>query len=54
MLLRVYEKQRERFAQNKTDAEKLLAVGESKRNDKLDVVEHAAFHDGGEPDFEPG
>lgn len=43
VLLRVYEKQRERFAANKAAAEKLLGVGESKRNDKLDVIEHAAY-----------
>ena len=43
VLVRVFEKQRERFAQNKAAAEKLLAVGESKRVGNLDVVDHAAY-----------
>jgi hypothetical protein len=34
---------RKQYSQDKDDALKLLSVGESRRDEKLDVVEHAAF-----------
>jgi hypothetical protein len=43
VLLRLFEKQREHYARNRDAAEKLLSVGESKRDTTLDSVEHAAF-----------
>jgi mono/diheme cytochrome c family protein len=33
----------DKYAKNAEDAKKLLAIGASKRNDKLDAVEHAAY-----------
>jgi len=43
VLKRVFEAQRERFDKDKAAAEKLLKVGESPRDEKLDVVELAAW-----------
>jgi hypothetical protein len=43
VLLRVFEKQREQFVKDRGAAEKLLAVGETKRDASLDAVEHAAY-----------
>jgi hypothetical protein len=33
----------QQYAADKPAAEKLLKVGESKRNEKIDAVEHAAY-----------
>jgi mono/diheme cytochrome c family protein len=43
VLLAALARLRREFADDPTAAKKLLAVGESKRNDKLDVIEHAAW-----------
>jgi mono/diheme cytochrome c family protein len=43
VLVGALEKQRRLFAADKTAALKLLKVGDSPRNEKLDVVEHAAL-----------
>jgi hypothetical protein len=43
VLTKVFQKQLDHFAQNKDAAIKLLSVGESKRNETLDPVEHAAY-----------
>jgi hypothetical protein len=43
VLKRVFEAQRERFAKDKPAAEKLLKVGESPRDEKLDATELAAW-----------
>jgi hypothetical protein len=43
VLKRVFESQRERYAKDKPAAEKLLKVGESPRDEKLDVVELASW-----------
>jgi hypothetical protein len=43
VLKRVFEAQRERFTKDKAGAEKLLKVGESPRDGKLDVGELAAW-----------
>jgi hypothetical protein len=43
VLNRVFEAQRDRFAKDKPAAEKLLKVGESPRDEKLDAVELAAW-----------
>jgi hypothetical protein len=43
ILKRVFEDQRERFARDKPAAEKLLKVGESPRDEKLDAIELAAW-----------
>ncbi|MDB5335022.1 MAG: Planctomycete cytochrome, partial [Planctomycetaceae bacterium] len=43
VLTRVLDRSRERFQQDKSAAEKLLAVGESPRNAQLDPIEHAAY-----------
>jgi hypothetical protein len=43
VLVKVYEKQLARFRASKEAADKLLAVGESKRDAALAVAEHAAY-----------
>ena len=43
ILKRVFEMQKERFAKDKLGAEKLLKVGESPRDEKLDAIELAAW-----------
>jgi mono/diheme cytochrome c family protein len=43
VLLASLNRVRSEFAADPAAAKKLLAVGESKRNEKLDVVEHAAY-----------
>jgi hypothetical protein len=43
VLLTVYQRQRGVFGENNEAALKLLAVGESKRNEKLDLTEHATL-----------
>jgi hypothetical protein len=43
ILRRAYEKQAAMFAKDMAGARSLLAVGESKRDETLDVVEHAAL-----------
>ncbi|HJZ93831.1 MAG TPA: PSD1 and planctomycete cytochrome C domain-containing protein [Gemmataceae bacterium] len=43
VLKRVFEAQRERFAKDKAAAERLLKVGESPRDEKLDAIELAAW-----------
>jgi hypothetical protein len=43
VLKRMLDQQREHFAKDKAAAAKSLAVGESPRDAKLDVVEHAAL-----------
>ena len=43
VLTNVFQKQLDHFGQNKDAAIKLLSVGESKRNEALDPVEHAAY-----------
>jgi hypothetical protein len=43
VLLKLYDKQLARYRASKDSAEKLLAVGDSKRNAKLDAAEHAAY-----------
>jgi hypothetical protein len=43
VLLKLYDKHLARYRASKDAAEKLLAVGESKRNGKLDAAEHAAY-----------
>ncbi len=43
VLLATHEKLRAGFAQNPDAAKKLLALGESKRDEKLDTVEHASW-----------
>lgn len=43
VLKRVFERQSERFSRDKKAAEKLLKVGESPRDEKLDLVELAAW-----------
>ena len=43
ILLASWQRQQAGFKTNPTSATKLLAVGESKRNDKLDVLEQAAW-----------
>ena len=43
VLKRVYDAQHARFAKDKAAAEKLLKVGESPRDEKLDAVELAAW-----------
>ena len=43
ILKRVFDAQKERFAKDKMGAEKLLKVGESPRDEKLDAIELAAW-----------
>jgi hypothetical protein len=43
VLLRSIERVRKEFAADPAAAKKFLAIGESKRNEKLDVVEHASY-----------
>jgi hypothetical protein len=43
VLLRGVERVRKEFAADPAAAKKFLAIGESKRNEKLDVVEHASY-----------
>ncbi len=43
ILLRGYERTRSQFASDPAAAMKLLSIGESKRDAKLDAAEHAAF-----------
>lgn len=43
ILKRVYDYQHERFTKDKPAAEKLLKVGEAKRDEKLDAIELAAW-----------
>ncbi len=43
VLLKLHEQQLARFTANKEAASKLLAVGESKRDESLDVSQHAAL-----------
>ena len=43
ILMKLLKEQRKRFAENRESAEKFLAVGESKRNESIDLVEHAAW-----------
>jgi hypothetical protein len=43
ILLKSYERLRSRFTADRKDAEKLLKVGESARDPRLDVVDHAAM-----------
>ena len=43
VLLNVYNEQLEHFRKDTAAAEKLLSVGESKRNEKLDVADLAAW-----------
>ena len=43
VLLAGWERLRKQYAADPTAAKKLLAVGESKRNEKLDPLEHAAL-----------
>ena len=42
ILVKLYEEQKAEFAANPKDAEKLLTVGDSKSDPKLDTVELAA------------
>jgi hypothetical protein len=43
VLKRILEQQRELFAKDRSAATKSVTVGDSPRDDKLDVVEHAAW-----------
>jgi hypothetical protein len=43
VLTKLYERQLENYRKNPEGAKKLLAVGEAKRNESLDVAEHAAY-----------
>jgi hypothetical protein len=43
ILKRLYDEQREHYANHRPDAAKLLATGESPRDQKIDLVDHAAM-----------
>jgi hypothetical protein len=46
VLERAYDEQLAIFKQNPQEADKLLAIGEKKRNPKLPALEHAALDSG--------
>ena len=43
LCMALYTKLKHRYSANEADAKSLLAIGDSPRDEKLDVIEHAAW-----------